>query len=253
MVEPTSVSAVIAVMPVTPSATPNRAVMIGRPAATREPKVRISTSSATATPMSSELPPSSIIPTEPEPLASTVRPASRPCSITSWSASIVAGSTSATVSTSKSQVMVPTRPSSESVAKARASACATSAGVPLSTACWTIWSTCSGPAVAGLARAGSAGICGSCPRSATRSSTALEYVGSVRSWPSGAATTTFTVAWSKASTAPGKSSACRSAAFSDGMPGIENASVIGLDSVAATVPTVSIAISQAARKRGQRR
>ena len=225
--------------------------MIGSPAATSEPKVRMSTSRATATPMSSELPPSSIMPTEPEPLASTTRPAARPSAITSWSASMVAGSTSATVSTSKSQVMVPTRPSSERVAKAWALASATSVGVPLSTACWTIWSCCSGPAVAGLARAGSAGICGSCSRSATRSSTAPEYAGSVSACPSGAATTTLTVAWSKASTAPGKSSACRSAAFSDGMPGIENASVIGLDRVPATVPTAIIAISQAARKRGQ--
>ena len=61
------------------------------------------------------------------------------------------------------------------------------------------------------------------------------------------------VAWSKASAEPGNSSACRSAAFSDGMPGMENASVIGLDMVAATVPTASIATSQPAMKNGHRR
>ena len=39
----------------------------------------------------------------------------------------------------------------------------------------------------------------------------------------------------------------------EGMPGIENASVIGLDIVAATVPTASMATSQPARKKGHRR
>jgi hypothetical protein len=84
-------------------------------------------------------------------------------------------------------------------------------------------------------------------------STASEYAGSSSRCPSGAATTTVTPAWSKASTEPGKSSACRSAAFSDGMPGMEKASVIGLDMVAAIAPTPTMATSQAARKSGQRR
>ena len=75
---------------------------------------------------------------------------------------------------------------------------------------------------------------------------------SIRS-PSGAATTTLTVAWSKASCAPGKSSDWRSAASSEGMPGIEKLSVVGLAKVAAKPPTAIISTNQPAMKIGQRR
>ncbi len=70
----------------------------------------------------------------PEPLASTVRPASRAWSMVSVSASMVAGLTSATVSTSKCEVMVPTRPSSDSGESAWALAFASDGGVPLCSA-----------------------------------------------------------------------------------------------------------------------
>ena len=51
----------------------------------------------------------------------------------------------------------------------------------------------------------------------------------------------------------GNSSAWRSAAFSDAMPGMENELLIGLDMVAATVPMPTMMTSQAVRKIGQRR
>ena len=79
-----------------------------------------------------------------------------------------------------------------------ASACA--GGVPLCTAASThlLRAGRRRPAT-GLASGASSAICGRRPRSATRSSTAFEYAGSASVWPSGAATTTLTVAWSKAS------------------------------------------------------
>ena len=93
--------AVRAVMPVRPTPRPKTALRIGRPAATNEPKVSSSTMRAMPMPMSSEAPPPISWVCEPEPLASTVRPASRAWSMASVRASMVAGSTSATVSTSK--------------------------------------------------------------------------------------------------------------------------------------------------------
>ena len=204
-------------------------------------------------PISSEAPPGGAIEDMPEPFASAVRPASRAWAIASLTASWLAGFTSAGVSTSNWKDIVPTRPSSDSGSSARAFASASAFGVPSLTAWSTIVFSWSGAAVAGLASGASAGTCGPSVRSATRASTAFEYVGSARVCPSGAATTTVTVAWSKASWDSGKSSAWRSAAFSDGMPGMENASVIGLDIVAATAPTASMATSQPARKKGHRR
>ena len=114
VLELTSMKAVSAVMPVRPTTSPKTALRIGSPAATNDPKVRSRTTSASAMPMSSEAPPPISWVCEPEPLASTVRPASRAWSMALVSASIVAGSTSATVSTSKVKSMVPTRPSSDS-------------------------------------------------------------------------------------------------------------------------------------------
>ena len=75
-------------------------------------------------PMSSEAPPPISWVCEPEPLASTVRPASRAWSMASVRASIVAALTSATVSTSKVKLIVPTRPSADSGESASALACA---------------------------------------------------------------------------------------------------------------------------------
>ena len=48
-----SVKPVAAVTPIKPNATPTTAVSSGRPAATREPNVMISTTAATVMPMSS--------------------------------------------------------------------------------------------------------------------------------------------------------------------------------------------------------
>ena len=72
-------------------------------------------------------------------------------------------------------------------------------------------------------------------------------------WPSGAATTTLTLASSNASSASGNSSCWRSAASSDGMPGIVNSSDIGLENAAATLPSTTAKISQPAMKSGHRR
>ena len=96
-----STRAVMAVTPVRPMPTPIRAVMIGSPAATRDPKVRISTSRATPMPRASEARPGVAKPVAPGPLASTTRPWSRASSITSSRASSVSGSTSAGLSTSQ--------------------------------------------------------------------------------------------------------------------------------------------------------
>ena len=252
VVEPMSAKAVVAVTPMMPRDTPNSAVSTGSPAATSEPKVRTRTTRATPMPISSEEPPSSGTPTEPAPLASTCRPSTLARSMVSSSASMVAGSTSATVSTSKSQVIVPTRPSALSGDRAAASASAAARGVPLSTAAPTSCSSWAAAASTGSV-SGVSGICGSCSRSATRSSTCAATAGSDSVRPSGAATTTWTVARSKASTAPGKSSDCRSAARSEGMPGIEKESDIGLAKPAARAPTPIRATSQAATNTGQRR
>lgn len=66
-----------AVMPVTPTATPIRAVSSGRPAAINEPNVTISTTAAIMMPMISPLPgPASA--SRASPPTSTVSPASRP-------------------------------------------------------------------------------------------------------------------------------------------------------------------------------
>ena len=259
VVEPMSVKAVIAVMPVMPRPTPNIAESTGTPAATRDPKVRTRTSSATPMPISSDVPPTSgTAPVMPAPLASTCSPPSRASAMTSLVFSTVPGSTSATVSTSKFHVIVPTRPSSVSGESAAASALAASTSPPDFFAAPTTCARCAGAASTGLTGAGSvgslpSGIWGSAARSATSASTCLRFCGSESFSPFGAATTTLTEAWSKASVAFGKSSACRSAARSEGMPGIEKESLIGFDMVAATVPTPAIAISQAARNSGQRR
>ena len=253
VLEPTSVNAVIAVTPLMPRPTPNIAVTIGRPAATREPNVRSRTASATAMPISSEEPCVSVSTSVPEPLASTVSPPARAWSMASSSASWVLGSTSATVSTSYSKPMMPTRPSEDSGLSAAAFALAMLGGVPLCRADPSICWRCESAASTGLAMGALSATWGRPRRSATRESTALAYVGSSRVCGSGAATTTFTVAWSKASTEPGNSSVCMSAAFSDGMPGMENESVIGLDMVAAKVPTASIATIQPAMNSGHRR
>ena len=79
------------------------------------------------------------------------------------------------------------------------------------------------------------------------------FAGSASFWPSGAATTTVALAWSNASPDSGKSSCWSSCACSEGMPGIENESTIGLEMVVATPPMPTRAISQAAMKYGQRR
>ena len=98
-----------------------------------------------------------------------------------------------------------------------------------------------------------AGICGPALSSAIRASTWAETAGSASVLPSGAATTTVALGRSKASPVPGKSSCCRVCACSDGMPGIENESIIGLEIEVATPPMVTSAMSQAAMKYGQRR
>ena len=166
-------NAVIAVMPVMPRPTPNRAVSTGRPAATSEPKVRIRTRIATAMPISSDLPPSSGWAVVPEPLASTMSPSARASAIVSSSFSMVAGFTSATVFTSKSQVIVPTRPSSESGESAWALAFAAAASPPAFCAAWVIcvcWAAAASTGLAGAGLVGSlpSGICGSAERSLTR-------------------------------------------------------------------------------------
>ena len=209
-------------------------------------------------PISSDLPPSSGWAVVPEPFASTVRPSARASAIVSLSFSMVAGFTSATVSTSKFQLIVPTRPSWESGDSAWAFAFAVAASPP---DCWTALIICfcwaaaasTGLAGAGLAWSLPSGICGSAESSLTRLSTAALCWLSASCSPFGAATTTFTEAWSKASAEPGNSSDWRAAARSDGMPGIENASLIGLDSVPATVATPIMATSHAAMNIGQRR
>ncbi len=185
--------AVIAVMPVMPRATPNSALTIGSPAATSEPNVRMRTTRASAMPISSEAPPGGAIEDMPDPFASAVRPAVRAPASASLTASWVAGSTSVVVSTSRSKVRVPTRPSSDNGSSARASASAWARGVPESTAWSTIVRSCSGAVTAGLVSWASAGICGPSARSVIRASTASEYAGSASVCPSGAATTTVTV------------------------------------------------------------
>ena len=253
VLEPRSRNAVAAVMPEMPIPMPMRAVRMGRPAATREPKVSTRTASATAMPISSDSPPGGAKLCMPWPLTSASRPSSRASSSAARTASWVAGSTSVTVSTSKAKEMSPTRPSSLSGESVSAFATASARGVPAFTPAFTIASTWAGPATPGLASAGSAGTSSTAWRSATRASTAFEGPGSVSVWPCGAATTTLTVAWSKASCACGNSSCCRSAASSEGMPGMEKVSVVGLASVAAAVPTTITATSQRAITIGQRR
>ena len=172
VLDPMSMNAVIAVMPVMPSATPNSAVMIGMPAPTSEPKVRISTISATPTPSSSEVPPGCSMFCMPAPLASTERPLSRASAMMSRIASWVAGSTSIGVSTSKFQVMVPTRPSSDSGRIALALAMASARGVPFCCASARSRVPSRFAVSTGFSGPPSPGICGAWFRSATSSSTA---------------------------------------------------------------------------------
>ncbi len=91
------------------------------------------------------------MPVVPDPLASTVRPSPRASSMTSIRASMVAGSTSATESTSKSHCTRPTRPSSLSGDSAAAFARASATGEPASRAAWTIASSCACAASTGPA------------------------------------------------------------------------------------------------------
>ena len=126
VLEPMSMNAVIAVTPVRPRATPKMAVRIGSPAATSEPKVSTSTTSASPIPISSDAPPGGANSPMPWPLASTVSPESRASAMASLTASWVAGSTSVTVSTSRAKEMMPIRPSSESGAIAAAAPAAAS-------------------------------------------------------------------------------------------------------------------------------
>ena len=86
-----------------------------------------------------------------------------------------------------------------------------------------------------------------------RSSTTAAFPGSARVSPSGACTTTLTLAWSKALVAPGKSSAWRSAACSEGMPGMVKLSDIGLEKAAARPMITASTTTHAAMKNGQRR
>ena len=91
-------------------------------------------------PISSDVPPGASIELMPEPLASATRPASRAEARASLIASWVATSTSVLVSTSRSKLISPTRPSSDSVLIASASL-STSAGGPRSlsdpsASCW---------------------------------------------------------------------------------------------------------------------
>ena len=100
VVVPTVVNTVAMLIPNTPSPTPTSAERIGSPEATSEPKVMISTTSATPMPSSSLVPPVSTIVCMPDPFASAVRPSARAAASTSSSFSWVAGCTSATDATS---------------------------------------------------------------------------------------------------------------------------------------------------------
>ena len=241
-------NAVIAVMPVMPRPTPKSAVSTGRPAATSEPKVRIRTSSATAMPISSDLPPTAGWACVPEPLASTVRPSARASAIVSLSVSMVAGLTSATVSTSKFQLIVPTRPSCGERRERPGRWPSLDGGVPLLALPSIICCVCGAAASTGLASGGVVGHLRQCGEVRDEGVDGLGLGRLVELWPFGAATTTFTEAWSKASADPGNSSDWRSAAFSEGMPGIEKASLIGLDRVAATVATAIMAPARRRRR-----
>ena len=167
---------------------------------------------------------------------------------------MVAGSTSATVSTSKVKLMVPVRPSSDSGREG------VGVGLRVRRRRAALLGGLEDLLGLGLGRgdrvgqrARPAAICGRSPRSATRVSTAFELAGSESVVPFGAWTTTVTEAWSRASAEPGNSSDWRSAAFSDGMPGMVNASLMGLEKPAAMVMTAMSSTSQPAMKNGQRR
>ena len=229
-------NAVIAVMPVMPRPTPKSAVRTGSPAATSGSEGQDEDEERDAMPISSDLPPISGIAGGPGPVglhrAGPGRGTRPSCPS---SDSIVVGLTSATVSTSKSQVIVPTRPSSRQRRdRGRVGVGLVARSLPDSPRASDELRRCrSAAASTGLAGAVGApsGIWGAPTRSSTRASTSAWCTRGPRAcWPSGAATTTLTEAWSNASGAPGEELGLEvGCAFSEGMPGIENASLIGLE------------------------
>ena len=124
----------------------------------------------------------------PEPLASTVRPASRAWSMSVgrarrwWRARRRRRCRRRSV-----KLMVPTRPSADSGESASALASASAGGraALLGGRRGSAWLLGLGRVDRVGQRARPAGICGRSPRSATRASTAFEYVGSSRVWPFG--------------------------------------------------------------------
>ncbi len=184
-------NAVIAVTPVRPSPTPKIAVRIGMPAATSEPKVSTSTTSARPMPMSSAARPAArsrpCPGRSPRPQAGVARASSR-----ASEHGVLRGRRRRrlTVSTSKAKVMTPIRPSSVTGAKR-------GGGALGGRALERVHRVHGRLALGG--RAARPAPAGRRARSATRSATAAAYGAWSSRSPSGAATTTLTVASSKAS------------------------------------------------------